>query len=748
MEVFKFNMKKITSVLLAIVLCLSLTAPAFAASFDDIKDEDVLYGAETLRMLGVINGVGGSKFSPDTSLTRAQFCKMAVIISGQGSLADSYMGRTIFPDVKANHWARGYINLMASSASPLLRGFSDGTFRPDVELTYAQAVTILMRLLGYTDADAGMLWPKGYIDLAGRVGLTKGLETHKVEGPVTRGDTVKLFINLLGTQTKADAAYINSLGTQTAGVIVFKYENELLYTSKGNYSVNGTFPDIFTGKTGTLLTDSKNKVISFLVDKDASTVSAVLSQIQADSVITDKNVKYKIESTTRLYVNGTEQTYSSYWININKGSGAVLYFDKDLKLSLISVSTAQAGSVAVVKSGDFRSAAYTLTKGASGYSVIRNGSAASLNDAKLYDVAVYDAQARVLTLTDKKLTGCYENASPNTVSPENISVLGHSFKVLESARNDLSAFNVGHEITLLLADDNSVAGVLPASALSVEMVGILKTAGSTVKVELLNIMESGTTNGLEVTGKTTYAPTSYTGELVLLRSYTQSGTVMLSVSLLSGNITCSLYVNERRLGVTKVSSSVKVYERVSGGDLKPIDYEDITQSVVSSSKILIAHADGNNEVDVLVLNDVTGDLYEYGFITSYDQSSGALKLLSGGKETTYYTNYTVTQGTAAGVAVYNSTNEYRDKDLVRIVELTKVTGISRSAFTMNDEGKTTAVELPAMVLPVSDKVLCYNIKTGVWFKDLDEARAFADRLTVYYDKLPENGGKVRLVVVE
>ncbi len=41
----------------------------------------------------------------------------------------------------------------------LLRGFSD-ELQADVELTYAQAVTILMRLLGYTDADAGMLGPR------------------------------------------------------------------------------------------------------------------------------------------------------------------------------------------------------------------------------------------------------------------------------------------------------------------------------------------------------------------------------------------------------------------------------------------------------------------------------------------------------------------------------------------------------------------------------------------------------------
>jgi hypothetical protein len=731
-------MKKITSVILTIVLCLSLGSQAFAAGFTDIKDQSVLYGAETLRMLGVVDGVGDNRFSPDTSLTRAQFCKMAVVIQGQGSLADSYMSRTIFPDVKVSHWARGYINLMASSQNPLLRGFSDGTFRPDEKLTYAQAVTILIRLLGYSDEDAGMQWPKGYIDLAGRIGLLKGLEGHSVDGSVTRGDTVKLLINLLGAQTKAGAAYIAGIGTATTGAILFKYEDELLYTSKGSFPVKGEMNDTFIGKMGTLVTDSKGKVLTFMIDSESSSQTAVLSQIQAGWIVTDKDVKYTVEPTTKLYVNNTEQTYSSYWININKGSVAVLYFDKDGKLSYINVSSGRTDSAVVVKTSDFRAGAAALTKGATDYTVLKNGFTATVSDAKLYDVAVYDPQSKVLTLTDNKVTGCYENAGPNMVSPETVTVLGHKFTVLESARNDLSAFKVGDEITLLLTADNSVAGVISADTLRVDMVGIFKSSsGSAVTIELLN--------GLTVTGRSSYAPASYTGELVYVRSYTQSGSAMLSVSLLtSSSITGSLYVNERKLGITRLSKNIKVFERVSGGPLTAIDYNSITQSMVPSSRINVAHLDNNGEVDVIVLNDATGDLYEYGFIKS---GSGGIELSTPAGVKNYNSNYTFTENSAAGVAIYNLTDPNREKDLARIVELFKAAGISRSAFTVADNGRTT-VELPSMVLPVSDKVICYNARTGVWFASLDEARAFAEKLTVYYDKLPENGGKVRIVVVE
>ena len=87
--------------------------------------------------------------------------------------------------MRSGHWARGYINLAVTinlgaasdgtGGTKLIRGMGNGTFQPDRAITYAEAVTILIRMLGYSDADAGMLWPKGYLDLAAKIGLTGGL---------------------------------------------------------------------------------------------------------------------------------------------------------------------------------------------------------------------------------------------------------------------------------------------------------------------------------------------------------------------------------------------------------------------------------------------------------------------------------------------------------------------------------------------------------------------------------------------
>ena len=80
------NVKRILSCVLALALAASLlpglvSAPA-AASFSDIADDATAENVEVLRMLGVVDGVGNGAFRPGGTLTRAQFCKMAVVKRG------------------------------------------------------------------------------------------------------------------------------------------------------------------------------------------------------------------------------------------------------------------------------------------------------------------------------------------------------------------------------------------------------------------------------------------------------------------------------------------------------------------------------------------------------------------------------------------------------------------------------------------------------------------------------------------
>ena len=213
------KLKRILAALLTAAALLSLALPAAASggSFSDINDHSTAVNVDVLRLMGAVSGDSDGTFRPNDVLTRAQFCTMLVGLLRQQSKVPMYTTRTIFSDVTASHWARGYINLAASitvggagsgsgssseggegtqAQTRLISGRGDGTFAPDEKITFAEAVTILIRLLSYDETDAGAVWPEGYLNLANSLGLTDGVSLA-YSAPITRAQTAHLFVNTL-----------------------------------------------------------------------------------------------------------------------------------------------------------------------------------------------------------------------------------------------------------------------------------------------------------------------------------------------------------------------------------------------------------------------------------------------------------------------------------------------------------------------------------------------------------------------
>ncbi len=82
-------------------------------------------------------------FKPDDAITRAEFVAMCVRFY---ELTDDVTtGSTNkFSDVASSHWAYSYIN--SAVAMDWIEGYSDGTFRPDNNITRAEVVTIVNRV--------------------------------------------------------------------------------------------------------------------------------------------------------------------------------------------------------------------------------------------------------------------------------------------------------------------------------------------------------------------------------------------------------------------------------------------------------------------------------------------------------------------------------------------------------------------------------------------------------------------------
>ena len=97
-------------------------------------------GVSTLSNAGIIKGYTDGTFKPNNRITRAEF---ATIASRFFTVEDVMPAS--FSDI-SGHWAEDYINRAASAG--IILGYEDGTFRPDQDITRAEAMTIINRVIG------------------------------------------------------------------------------------------------------------------------------------------------------------------------------------------------------------------------------------------------------------------------------------------------------------------------------------------------------------------------------------------------------------------------------------------------------------------------------------------------------------------------------------------------------------------------------------------------------------------------
>ncbi len=139
----------ITRAEVAAILYRLLTPEAKSAYGTNInRFKDVPAGAwyetavSTLANMGVISGYQDGTFGPQRNITRAE---LATILARFCDTSGSAAVLDRFTDI-SHSWARKYINLAAEAG--LVYGYTDGTFRPDQNITRAETIVMVNRILG------------------------------------------------------------------------------------------------------------------------------------------------------------------------------------------------------------------------------------------------------------------------------------------------------------------------------------------------------------------------------------------------------------------------------------------------------------------------------------------------------------------------------------------------------------------------------------------------------------------------
>ena len=192
------NIKRVLSLTIVFIMTAMMTITAVSADRlpIDVVGTEYEESVELLNALNIMIGDDTGEFRLEDPIKRSEVAKIATALAGLTDVAESTKAQANFPDVYANHWANGYINV--SQAQNFVIGDDTGRFRPDDNITYAEAVTIMMRVLGYEPAaKSNGGFPTGYLVTAGSAGLFKGGISAPTNSLATRGIVAQLAYNAL-----------------------------------------------------------------------------------------------------------------------------------------------------------------------------------------------------------------------------------------------------------------------------------------------------------------------------------------------------------------------------------------------------------------------------------------------------------------------------------------------------------------------------------------------------------------------
>lgn len=204
-------MRRLLTVFLSALLVLTALPLASAAPrFSDVPQSHWAYKEITeMAERGIIKGYNDGKFRPNEEVTRAEFAKIMIAaadIDITGSKSQT------FSDVPRTHWAFNYVEY----AKPYLTGYKSGSryyYKPDQDAVREDIAVALVRLLGYDrskkadlsviskfrDDDEISTALRPYVALAVQTNLIKGDNKgyFRPQDEITRAEAASLIYRAL-----------------------------------------------------------------------------------------------------------------------------------------------------------------------------------------------------------------------------------------------------------------------------------------------------------------------------------------------------------------------------------------------------------------------------------------------------------------------------------------------------------------------------------------------------------------------
>lgn len=203
-------MKRVLSFILVLSMILGSIGMAFAAPSEANQS-----AIDKMVELGFVQGdEGGLRL--DETITRAELAVIATRMAGLEDVAlkSNYQGgfSDVTPDMWDNPVMNGAINVAAGQG--LVKGYPDGTFQPGNDITNAEAITLMVRMVVSAEEaaklDAGV-WPAAYITKAAELGLLEGANIANYQAAAVREAVFVIGYNAHSIRVEEDYYVVKAL---------------------------------------------------------------------------------------------------------------------------------------------------------------------------------------------------------------------------------------------------------------------------------------------------------------------------------------------------------------------------------------------------------------------------------------------------------------------------------------------------------------------------------------------------------
>ena len=481
--------KRILAFLLAVSIAVSmLVLPASAAG-----------NANTAVQLSItLNAMDSSQQAAlNAVVTRGALARMLVSYSTyRESVGSQGTVGTLFTDLPGTSPYAPYVRIAVQNG--WMNGYTNGSFRPDNAVTLEEAVTAILKLMGYKMTDLSGSFPNAQLNKASELGLRNQVDRSQGE-VLNYEECALLFYNALTANAASGSAYGSSLG--------------------------------FTVSNG---------------------------QVDTSSVML-----------------------------------------KSLKGPFVAGDTVQLPFVPKM--------------------VYRNDKASESAELNKYDVYYYSESLQTLWVYPRRAAGRITAVSPSASAPTSVTVAGTSYTLGSSAvASQVSSLNgggVGEVVTLLLGMNNEAAGIVTGEEADSVFYGVVQTAARSLVEEngadVLQKVSVMCTDGIARTVNVDKSLNFPQGWLVEIK-VTPEGESVEHID--DRRVNGTINTNATALGAAALADDVEILDTTSEGVAGTVRPSRLSGVTLSDLDVRYYTVNDAGQIDRLILNDVTGDLWSYGVL--------------------------------------------------------------------------------------------------------------------------------------